>query len=286
MQLRIGVAGHLDGLAAVFRHQVDVPVDAGAEGDLEGDIEGATKVYERGVESSEGDPRRKAYALDRLATYIRPDDPQRSETLAREALALHEQQMGPDHPSQAEFESTLAETLITQRKREEAAALLGRALERSKAVWGPDHPALATHLMELADLECKVSFDYEKGRAFVEEALRVVGKGPTILRVRILKAREQCLREGEPTEARDAAKDALDLSRELYGEVHIQTVYARTYYGIALARSGDLTSAREQLVLIGTAFEDEERWPILGRLSLRSMIGGLASHLGGFFHGR
>jgi tetratricopeptide (TPR) repeat protein len=75
-----------------------------------------------------------------------------AEPLYVRALAISEQQLGPDHPQTATSLNNLAGLYNNQGKYEEAEPLYVRALAISEQQLGPDHPETATSLNNLAPL--------------------------------------------------------------------------------------------------------------------------------------
>ncbi len=72
--------------------------------------------------------------------------------LYQRALAIREQQLGPDHPDTATSLNNLAELYKSQGKYIEAEPLYQRAIAIDEKALGPEHPGLATDLNNLAGL--------------------------------------------------------------------------------------------------------------------------------------
>ena len=75
-----------------------------------------------------------------------------AEALDRDALAITEKALGPDHPDVALSLNNLAEVYRTQGRYAEAEPLYKRALTINERAFGPGHPAVATALNNLATL--------------------------------------------------------------------------------------------------------------------------------------
>ena len=75
-----------------------------------------------------------------------------AEPLLERALAIYEQQLGPEHPSTATSLNNLAGLYRLQGKYPEAEPLLERALAIREQQLGPEHPDTATSLNNLASL--------------------------------------------------------------------------------------------------------------------------------------
>jgi tetratricopeptide (TPR) repeat protein/CHAT domain-containing protein len=72
--------------------------------------------------------------------------------IARQAIAITEKVLGPDHPSLGQPLFKLAELYWTQRNYAEAEPLMKRSLDLYEKALGPDHPHVATALYALAAL--------------------------------------------------------------------------------------------------------------------------------------
>ena len=72
--------------------------------------------------------------------------------LYKQALAIHEKALGPDHPDTATSLNNLAKLYESQGKYAEAVPLCKRSLAIHEKVLGPDHPDTATSLNSLAKL--------------------------------------------------------------------------------------------------------------------------------------
>lgn len=73
-------------------------------------------------------------------------------TVAKAALKVAEQNVGPDHPNVATSLNNLAELYHTQGDYAKAEPLYKRALAILEKALGPDHPDVATSLENLAGL--------------------------------------------------------------------------------------------------------------------------------------
>jgi len=90
-------------------------------------------------------PRRYEMAvhLHTLAATLEHDDPERAEALYRQALALKEHLLGPEHPEVAVVCNNLAGLLNDRQRTAEAIPLLRRALAIAGQAFPPDHPTTA-----------------------------------------------------------------------------------------------------------------------------------------------
>ena len=98
-----------------------------------------------------------------------------AEPLCRRALAIYEQQLGPDHPHVAASLNNLAGVLQAQRKYEASEPLYRRDLAISEKQLGPDHPDIATTLNNLAGL-LQVQGKYDSAEPLFRRALAIWAK--------------------------------------------------------------------------------------------------------------
>lgn len=122
-----------------------------------------------------------ARRLGELATALDlAGDYRESEALYRQAIALDERALGPDHPQLAVTLNNLGALLLATGDYAEAGALLTRSLAIRSASLGPDHPDLAQSLGNLASVHVALG-DYATARAEQERALAIKEKalGPT-----------------------------------------------------------------------------------------------------------
>ena len=114
-----------------------------------------------------------ASLLDRVGWYL--DDRARyreAEPLYQRALAIREQQLGPEHPDTATSLNNLALLYRAQGKYEQAEPLYQRALEIDEEAFGPEHPELATDLNNLALLYDNQG-KYEQAEPLYQRALAI-----------------------------------------------------------------------------------------------------------------
>jgi CHAT domain-containing protein len=90
----------------------------------------------------------------------------------REALAIREQALGPDHPDVATSLNNLARLLQENGEYTEARPLYERSLKIRERVSGPNHPEVATSLNSLGYL-LYLAGDYATARPVLERALKI-----------------------------------------------------------------------------------------------------------------
>jgi tetratricopeptide (TPR) repeat protein len=103
------------------------------------------------------------------------DMPVQRPTLLREALAINEKVLGPDHLDTAWSLGNLAGLLLEQGDPAGARPLQERALAIYEKVFGPEHPNTATSLNNLA-LLLQGQEDLEGARPLLERALKIYEK--------------------------------------------------------------------------------------------------------------
>jgi tetratricopeptide (TPR) repeat protein len=92
--------------------------------------------------------------------------------LFQRALAIREQQLGPDHPHTASSLNNLAELYRAQGKYEQAEPLFQRALAILEQQLGPDHPDTALSVWYLAVLSERQQ-QYEQAASLYQRALSI-----------------------------------------------------------------------------------------------------------------
>src|SRR5260370_104188 len=114
-----------------------------------------------------------ASLLHRVGWYL--DDRARyreAQPLYQRALAIREQQLGPEHPDTATSLNNLAELYRDQGKYEQAEPLLKRALAIDEKLSGPQHPDTATNLNNLAGLY-RAQGNYAQAEPLYQRALAI-----------------------------------------------------------------------------------------------------------------
>ena len=187
----------------------------------------------------------------------------RAEPLIRDALAIREKALGPEHPDTATSLNNLAVLLRAQGDLSGARSLHERALEIRKKVLGPQHPATATSLNNLAFLLYNLG-DFVAARPLSERALAINEKalGPEHPNTAIsLNGLANVLRDqGELAEARPLYERALGIYEKAYGPEHPSTNVVRANLSRLLLMCGQPTEA---LALSETSLAAHDK--VLGR---------------------
>ena len=149
-----------------------------------------------------------------------------AEPLLRDALAIREKSLGPEHPDTATSLNHLAGLLTGRGNLAEARPLCERALAIQEKALGSEHPDTATSLDHLAGL-LYAQGDIAGARQFGERALaiRETVLGPehpdTAMSLRNLSG--LLLATGQPTEALTLGETALAAHDKVLGRNHVWT---------------------------------------------------------------
>jgi tetratricopeptide (TPR) repeat protein/CHAT domain-containing protein len=169
---------------------------------------------------------------------------------AREALALREQALGPDHPAVAESLQSLADLLRETAEYAEARPLYERALAVREKALGPSHPAVATTLNGLGVLLFRVG-DYAASRPMLERSLAIREKalGPThnAVAASLQDLGLLLYTTGDYAAARPLLERALRIREQALGPSHPWLASTVMTLGRVYRDSGDYAAARPLL---------------------------------------
>ena len=98
---------------------------------------------------------------DEAVTLYKQGSYERAVTVAKKALQIAEQEVGPDHPDVATCLNNLAELYRAQGQYAQAEPLLKRSLSIFETTFGPNHSDVATSLKNLAALYKKTGREKE-----------------------------------------------------------------------------------------------------------------------------
>lgn len=141
-----------------------------------------------------------------------------AESLHRQALAVHERQLGPEHPTTLATLTNLGGVMLLQGKFKEAEAVFRRVMVSREKVLGPDHPDTAISLNNVAN-------------ALFEQAKQDDANGPPTRRAR------GAVREfAQASETETLYRRALAIQEKTLGEAHPST--AATLNNLAVLLSG------------------------------------------------
>jgi tetratricopeptide (TPR) repeat protein len=167
--------------------------------------------------------------------------------LLRDALAVREKALGPEHPDTATSLSSLASLLDDQGDLAGARPLFERALAIREKALGPEHPDTAMSLNYLAMLLRKQG-DFAGARPLIERALAISEKsvGPQHpITAMSLDSLASLLRAmGDLAGARSLYERALAISEKALGPEHFNTATSLNNLALLLQDQGDLAGAR------------------------------------------
>jgi tetratricopeptide (TPR) repeat protein len=169
-----------------------------------------------------------AYYLDSRAQYPL------AEPLLQRALAIREQQLGPEHPDTATSLNNLAELYRAQGRYEQAEPLLQRALAIWERVLGPEHPNTAASLNNLAEIYLAQS-KHEQAEPLLQRALAIDEKAYGPDHPEVATALNNLailyLAQGKHEQAEPLLVRTLAINEQRLGETHPDTVTIRKNYG-------------------------------------------------------
>jgi tetratricopeptide (TPR) repeat protein len=190
--------------------------------------------------------------LGRLASYFDGRAAySQAASLLREALAIREKVLGPEHPNTATSLNQLAMLLQSQGELSTAGPLFERALAIREKVLGPEHPATADSFNDLAAL-LWYKGDLARARTLYEGALKVYEKalGPEHPRTaNCLNNLANLLRDqGDLNGARPLHQRALAIREKVLGPEHPDTATSLNNFAVLLRSQDDLAAAQPLFV--------------------------------------
>jgi len=166
---------------------------------------------------------------------------------AREALALREQALGPDHPEVATSLNSLAELLRLTGDYGGARPLYERALKIREQVLGPNHRDVTTSLNNLA-LVLQAIGDYAGARTLFERALKTreqtLGPNHSWVALSLNNLARLLLIIGDYAAAKPLYERALKIREQTLGPNHPAVAASLTGLGELLRLTGDYAGAR------------------------------------------
>lgn len=171
-------------------------------------------------------------------------------TPAREALALRERLLGPDHPDVAEALNALALVLQYQGAHAEAHALFVRSLALQEKALGPDHPSLAAAVNNLGAL-LQDEGKFGEARPYFERALAIdekaLGKAHPEVATDAHNLASLLHDLGEYATARTLYERALAIRETTLGPTHPHVAQTLNNLGLLLKDYGAYEEARARL---------------------------------------
>jgi CHAT domain-containing protein/Tfp pilus assembly protein PilF len=167
--------------------------------------------------------------------------------LAKEALRIREQALGPTHPAVATSLNNLALLLKTTGDYAGAKPLFERALRINEQALGPTHPDVATSLNNLAGL-LQATGDYAGAKPLYERALRLYEQalGPThpAVATSLNDLAELMRATGDYAGAKPLYERALRLYEQALGPTHPDVATSLNNLALVLWDTGDYAGAR------------------------------------------
>jgi len=183
----------------------------------------------------------------RAALLARQGDYAGARTLYEQALAIHVQILGPQHPETATILNNLAALLYRLGDDAAAKPLYMRALAINEQVLGPQHPSTAAGLNNLAVLLDREG-DYAGARALYERALAIAeqtlgpqhpGMAASLSNLAVLFDHQ-----GDYAGARALYERALAIHEQVLGPQHPSTATSLNNLALLLDHQGDHAGAR------------------------------------------
>jgi tetratricopeptide (TPR) repeat protein len=174
-----------------------------------------------------------AELLNRAGSYLyRRATYSQAAQLFRDALAIREKVLGPEHPDTAASLTSLANLLHTQGDLAGACRLHERALAIFEKALGPEHPKTATGLDNLATL-LRHQGDFAGARPLHERALAIREKtlGPELTATSLTSLAMLLQDEGDFAGARPLFERALAIYEKVFGPEHPDTRRPRSGCG-------------------------------------------------------
>jgi tetratricopeptide (TPR) repeat protein len=187
-----------------------------------------------------------AELLNRAGSYLyRRAAYSQAAQLFRDALAIREKVLGPEHPDTAASLTSLANLLHGQGDLAGACRLHERALAIFEKALGPEHPKTATGLDNLATL-LRDQGDFAGARPLHERALAIREKtlGPELTATSLTSLAMLLQDEGDFAGARPLFERALGIREKEFGPGHPTTAASLNFLALLLEKQGDLAGAR------------------------------------------
>ena len=166
-----------------------------------------------------------------------------AESLYKQAVAIFEKALGPDHPEVAQILNNLAELYRNQGKLTDAEPLYKKALDIFEKALGPDHPQVATSLNNLA-LLYKQQGKLAEAEPLYKQALDISEKAldpnhPNIAN-RLNNLAMLYHQQGKLADAEPLYKQAIDIFKKALGLQHpTLAVCLENYAGLLRAMHRD-----------------------------------------------
>lgn len=218
-----------------------------------GDYDGAEAIYQGLLERSPGDlgPELRGHVQVSYGNLLYDlERVEEAETLFRDALALHRELYGNEHPTVATGLNDLGATLYLRGEFDGAEAFLRQALNLRRRLLGDDHPDVANTLSTLGVLlsvqdrggqgdaqDQNIRERGDEGIELLDAALgirrRLYGPGHPLVATTLNNLGELSRRRGELDAAVAYLTESADVARQAHGDDH--PAYADTLANLARA---------------------------------------------------
>jgi tetratricopeptide (TPR) repeat protein len=194
----------------------------------------------------------------------------------REALALAEKALGPEHPQTAEAALMSGYTEAVVGDLDRGIAVLTRSVALFERLYGAEHPKTADALLRTGEVLLRAG-RYEEGRKDLERALaineRTHGKDNLNVAEVLRFLGRAMVYLGRARDAVALAERSVAIQEAALGAENPNVAYYRYDLGLALEASGDLPRARQVLEQAQALVEAK-----LGKTN--TLVGGTLDHLG------
>jgi tetratricopeptide (TPR) repeat protein len=190
------------------------------------------------------------------------------------ALAISEQELGPDHPEVPKTLTNIATAHLDRADYEQALGYFERSLALYEAVLGPDHPELVTTLNNLGNLQSHRG-ELDKSLAAFDRARGLLGEGRQLLEASLsFNTGNAYGRAGRRRETLPYYEKAHEIWRKELGNEHPNVGLALVSMGISHVELGDIETAityqQRALAVLQAAHEGDHPDVALGLNNLAS----------------
>ncbi len=173
-----------------------------------------------------------------------------AETYLRQALDMQEEVFESNHPQVGTVLANLGATLAASKQVSEAKRTLTKSVDWHRATLGDNHPNTANALLNLGSVLQQLDELVESEEIF-RESIRIYsdnGGNTPVLGVAMANLSETLLRQNQPVEALELAKQSQLKLGETLPENHPWHAVAAAAVGAAEGANGNTERARELLV--------------------------------------
>ncbi len=172
----------------------------------------------------------------------------RSETLARQAVAIRSRELGSDHPQTQEAMDRLEWALNREGKVKEAEKLELETLDIRRRVLGTDNSSTATSMAYLG-WSLEEQRRYAEAEELQRQALairrRVLGPEHRDTLISMNDLADNLARAGRPAEAEKLERETLEIRRRVLGNDHADTLQTMNNLAVALIQQGRYPEAEK-----------------------------------------